>query len=102
MIQDADLIDALASLPNPQSYTPKDRYNDFRRVFMGTEEGKRALREILSWGGMFRPSVIGNPIDPYRMAVREGERNMALKLLAAVYQEPPEKPVKTSLSKREK
>lgn len=91
---DSDLLEALTSFPSQQNYTPKDRYHDFRRIFT-SDEGKRVLREILSWGGMFRPSVIGNPVDPYRMAIREGERNMALRLLAAIYNEPPERPEKT-------
>lgn len=89
-----DMLDALSSLPAKQ-YLPKDRYQDFRNVFMGTEEGKRVLREILSWGRLFNPSVMSKPIDPYAMALREGERNMALRLMVTVYNEPLERPAKT-------
>lgn len=93
-VMDEDILDALSSLPAKQ-YLPKDRYHDFRKVFMGTDEGKRVLREILSWGRLFQPSIVGKPVDPYAMAIREGERNMALRLMAVVYNEPPERPAKT-------
>lgn len=86
-----DLLDMLESLPSQEGYTPTDRYRDFKKVF-GTDEGKRVLREILSWGRMFRSPVLGKPIDPHAMAVAFGERNMALKLLATVHTEPPDKP----------
>jgi hypothetical protein len=84
-----DLLDQLSSLAAPENYNPKDRYHDFKRTF-STDEGKRVLREILSWGRMFKPSIQGAPIDPYLMAIREGERNLVLRLLATVYIEPPE------------
>lgn len=86
-----DILDTLSELPAPENYTPEDRYHDFRRVFTGSEEGKRVFREILSWGKLFRPSVIGTPIDPYAMAIREGERNIALRLLVTVNKEPPKR-----------
>jgi len=89
-----DEVDFLASLPSTPNYSKKDRYSDFRRVFTGSEEGRRVMREILSWGRMFRPGVLGTPIDPYLMAMREGERNIALHLLDTVHNEPPEPPAK--------
>lgn len=91
----SDLFDALADLPSLENYTPKDRYRDFRKVFMGSEEGKRTLKEILSWGRMFRPAVVTAPVDPYLTHVREGERNICLKLMHTVYNEPPEPPKTT-------
>lgn len=91
MPSESDLLDELASLPSQENYLPMDRYRDFRKVF-GTTEGKRVLREILSWGRMFRSPVLGKPIDPYAMAVAFGERNMALKLMATVHTEPADKP----------
>lgn len=88
-----DPLEFLASLPaNGPGYTDMDRYRDFRKVLMGSDEGKRVLREILSWGHMFKPPVHGRPIDPLAMAIDGGERNMALRLLATVNQEPPERP----------
>lgn len=88
------MLDMLASLPSQEGYTPMDRYRDFRKVF-GSDEGKRVLREILSWGRMFRAPLLGKPIDPYAMAVAFGEKNIALKLLATVHSEPPEKQQRT-------
>lgn len=89
-----DLLDEVTSLPALPNYTKKDRYADFNHVFMRDEQGRRVLREILGWGGMFRASTLGNPIDPYLSHIRIGERNMALRLLDAVYVEPPIPPVK--------
>ena len=91
MASESDLLDSLAALPSQDGFSPVDRYRDFRKVF-GTDEGKRVLREILSWGRMFRAPVLGKPIDPYAMAVAFGERNIALKLMAAVYTQPTDKP----------
>ena len=86
-----DLLEMLENLPSQEGYAPMDRYRDFQKVF-GTDEGKRVLREILSWGRMFRAPILGKPIDPYAMAVAFGERNIALKLMATVHTEPPDKP----------
>lgn len=82
-------LDILASLPSAEGYTPMDRYRDFKKVF-STDEGKKVLREILAWGRMFRSPVLGKPIDPYAMAIAFGERNIALKLLATINDEPKE------------
>ncbi len=82
-----DVLDMLQALPSVDEYMPMDRYRDFKKVF-STEEGKRVLREILSWGRVFRSPAFGNPIDPVAMAVTFGERNMALKLLATINHEP--------------
>ena len=98
MASESELLDELASLPSPEGYSPVERYRDFRKVF-GTDEGKRVLREILSWGRMFRSPVLGKPIDPYAMAVAFGERNMALKLMATVHTGPVDKPAKQSRKK---
>ena len=94
MAGEEDILDLLASLPSQENYLPMDKYRDFQKVF-GTDEGKRVLREIFAWGRMFRAPVLGKPIDPYAMAIAFGEHNMALKLLATVYTEPPEKPQRT-------
>ena len=87
---DEDLLSTLAALPN-QPYSPQDRYQDFRQLFTGTEQGKRVYREILAWAHTFRSSL-PTPVDPYLLAFKEGERNMGLKLMAAVNIEPKEKP----------
>jgi hypothetical protein len=89
-----ELLNSLSELPLNKDYSSKDRYDDFRQVFMGTEQGKRVYRELLSWGKLFSPSMHGSPIDPYHMAVVEGHRNFATKLMAAVNIDPPIKETK--------
>lgn len=83
------------TFPSSADYSQKDRYHDFRRLFTETDEGKRVFNEILSWGKIFKPAVAGSPIDPYALAIREGERNIALKLLYIVNNEPQERPTNT-------
>ena len=90
---EAELLAEVASLPGTEGYTPQDRYHDFRKVFMGSEEGKRTFREILSWGHLLQPSARSTPIDPYLTHIREGEANLARRLLVTVMKEPPNKPL---------
>ena len=99
-MNETDLLTALAALPGSAGYTPEERYRDFRRVFTGSEEGKRVLREILSWGHMLRPSAQGSPIDPYLTHIREGEANIARRLLITVTVEPPQRPKRQTREKR--
>ena len=73
-------------------YRDEDRYREFRRVFLGSDEGRRVLYEILSWGHMFQSSVSRTDIDPNRVMFLEGERNLALKLLATLNAEPTARP----------
>jgi hypothetical protein len=93
MIDDSNLLGELAKLPTG-NYTDKDRYRDFRKVFT-SDEGKRVLGQIVSWAKVLTPSVMGSPIDPYKMAVCEGEKNLARRILLAVYNEPPEPQTQT-------
>lgn len=89
-MNDEDYFETLSQLPSSTGYTPKDRYHDFRQLFMGSDQGKRVLGEILSWGRLFRPSALGSPVDPNLTHIREGERNLCLRLLHTVHNEPPE------------
>lgn len=82
----------LANLPSTIGYTAKERYHDFRLAFTSTPEGKRVFAEILSWGHMLKPFILGSPIDPNMTHVRAGEHNIALRLLATINNEPKEKP----------
>ncbi len=91
-------LETLASLPAAEGYTPNDRYHDFKKLFT-TDEGKRALREILSWCHLLKPSIIGSPIDSHLMAMREGERNIGLRLLATINNEPRPQPERTTRKK---
>ena len=91
-------LETLASLPTTEGYTPNDRWHDFKKLF-NSDEGKRALREILSWCHLLKPSIIGSPVDSHLMAMREGERNIGLRLLATINNEPHLKPERTTRQK---
>lgn len=73
-----------------------DRYRDFRAVFLSDERGKRVLNEIFAWSHIYRSSAQGRPIDPYQMALREGERSLALRILATLNAEPVERPTQAT------
>jgi hypothetical protein len=77
---------------HPGKYKPVDRYRDFRRVFLDTEEGKRVLHEIFSFCGMFRP--IRN-LETNAVIFHEGERNVGLKIMTTMNAEPKERPTRT-------
>jgi len=93
-VDDSELIEFMALMPNSK-YNPKDRYHDFHALFLGSELGKRVLSEILSWGKLFNPSMASGQLDQIAMNIRDGERNIVLRLLLAVNKEPNEKPVNT-------
>lgn len=94
---DADVADALLALAGQTGpYTAEDRYRDFVKLFRSSPEGERVLRELLSWGHLLRPSIQGRPIDPLLMAVMEGERNFALRVLTTVTREPTARPVQAT------
>jgi hypothetical protein len=90
---EAFLAELAASYPG--KYRPKDRYRDFRRVFLDSEQGRRVLYELLSWGNMFRPSAPMARFDPYETMFHDGERNVALKIMSTMHAEPRERPVGT-------
>jgi len=90
-----ELLDSIKDLPVTDNYSPRDRYQDFRQVFTGSEQGKRVYRELLSWGKFFSSTAYGSPIDPLRMAMNQGFSDFSKKLLAAVEIEPPELKTKT-------
>lgn len=85
-------MDAVNVLPERYNNS-KMMFDDFRAVFMGSEQGKRVFHQIMSWAGMFRSSIVKN--DPYAVHVREGERNIGARLWLAVITEPKERPTET-------
>ena len=84
-----ELLDVMTSLPGGVPYPPADRYHDFRRVFLGTDEGRRVLREIVAWGRLLRAPAMSSPIDTSAFLIQEGERNIVRRLLSTVTTEPP-------------
>jgi len=75
--KDPDLRDLMVDTTN---YTNWDRYRDFHKVF-GTPEGGRVLDQILKWGHVLKTSMNK---DVNNVLFSEGERNLALKILAGL------------------
>ena len=91
---EAFLAELAASHPG-KAYKPMDRYRDFRRLFLDSEQGRRVLYEILRWGNMFRPSAPMANFDPHETMFHDGERNVALRIMSTMHAEPRERPANT-------
>jgi hypothetical protein len=63
--------------------TKQDRYVEFNNVFMGSDEGKRVLYEILGLAKLSARLVppAPAPVDKDRMLIREGARQLAADIL---------------------
>lgn len=86
---DAESIFTTLSAAHPQNYAPMDMYRDFRAVFLSTDQGRRVLHEILKRGHYFGPAIPRSPqIDPYRLAMGEGARQLVLGVLDTANNEP--------------
>ena len=97
-----EYLEILADLSMPEDYDPLDRYNDFRKVFLETEQGRRVLRQVLGWGHLLKSHLImPRPIDPYAILAVEGERNLALRIFSVMLVEPPERPDKQTTAPTE-
>ena len=92
-----DLLETLEnSFHSIEGRTLLDRYRDFRAVFFGSDEGKRVLHDILGLAKLSAPIAPPFPeqIDPNRMMILEGGRELAIKIIEIVLKEPNmEKPV---------
>jgi len=73
-----------------KNYTDADRYRDFRRVFLGTDAGRRCLYQIFEWAHVFHTSVV--PGDPYMSHFQDGERAIGLQILSVLNAEPGAEP----------
>ena len=100
---DEEYLEILADLSVPGDYNPVDRYNDFRKVFLETEQGRRVLRQILGWGHLLKSHLVrmSRPIDPYAVLGLEGERNLALRIFSIMLVEPPERQDKQTTKTKE-
>ncbi len=98
-----EYLELLAKLSIPEDYDPVDRYNDFRKVFLETDQGRRVFKQILGWGHLLKSHLVQpRPIDPYSVMGAEGERNLALRIFAVMLVEPPKRPDKqTAILKEE-
>ncbi len=80
---------------DPRRYDPTALHGDFRDVFGNDARGQRVLYKILEWGHLYQPSFRGG--DPHGTAFRDGERNLALRILAVLNAETDDGPDKAEL-----
>lgn len=69
------------------NYSDMDRYRDFRRLFLGTQQGEKVLSQIFDICGLLKPTV-SETTDPYMAFHREGSRAVAISILAILNAEP--------------
>lgn len=76
-------------------YLAVDRYRDFREVFLGSDRGRRVLSEIINkFCHRNASSVALAGADPYKTQFAEGERNVAIKIMLTLQNEPQEMPTR--------
>ena len=93
-----EFISELARSHPGRNYNPMDRYSDFRRLFLETEQGRRVLHEILtspSFCGMYKTPAVKANFDPYQMMFFNGQQDIGNRLLAAINVEPKHQPKST-------
>ena len=97
--EDQEFIEVLkASFYTTDERTKLDRYREFRSVFLGSDEGKRVLYEIMALAKLSAPLVepYPAPIDVERMLIREGGRQLVLNIIRTISKEPNmDRPTKT-------
>lgn len=93
-LETPDVSALLLSLSGPSGqYTAMDRYRDYRKVFLASDDGQRVLRDILAHCHTFKTSF---DKDPGTMAFREGERNVAQFLMFTISNEPKQRPTRAN------
>lgn len=72
-----------------EGYGAVERFKDFRAVFLDEStaaQGNRVLWQIFEWARMYQR--VAAPGDPHETYFRDGERNIGLRILAALISEP--------------
>lgn len=72
--------------------TEMERYQDFRQVFLGSDQGRKVLNEIMRWGHAFRSNSNVAGYDPVKMNIADGQRGLANRILTTAHVEPKAKP----------
>ncbi len=91
-----DFLTELArSHPGRGMYDKIDRYRDFRRVFLDTEQGRRVLYELLTFCGMYKSAAPAANFDPYETMFLNGRQDIAFGLLGIINKEPKDRPKST-------
>lgn len=83
-------------------YTKMDRYRDFRRVFLDTEEGKRVLYELMGWGQIYGAIPSKKEQSDRDVFLMLGGRKIVLQLLQTINLEPKMDQPKQAVRKKPK
>lgn len=69
--------------------TKVDRYRDFQKVFLGSEEGKRVLHDILGFAKLSAAiaAPFPEPVDEKRMMILEGGRQLAITIITVLHKQ---------------
>ncbi len=88
---DADaLFDELARAPG-EKMSKMDRYQEYRALFLRTDQGRRVLRDMMDEArSLSCPVPKDGQIDPLRAMVRIGEQNTIRNIINAMNAEPSE------------
>jgi hypothetical protein len=71
---------------------PIEVHAEFRKVFLGSDMGKRVLYDILGWCHVWRSSIVA--VNPHMTYAYEGQRALALRILKALHVQPTARPDK--------
>ena len=96
---DLDAFFAELQQSHPGKYDKMDRFRDFQRVFLESEQGKRVLYEILLWCHITRPSAPLAKFDPYETMFLDGERSIGIQIMVTMNAEPRVRPTSTKEKK---
>ena len=100
-----DIDDFLAEISGVQAERrdPRDRYREFREVFLTTDAGRRVLYDILKWCHRYGTPISRNPetgeAHLYNNFINMGEHHIGHLILKAIHKQPrPDRPTSTRKS----
>ncbi len=85
-----DMVLSLAENPGTMYPTPMDCHRDFQQLFTGSDAGTRVFKEIMLQGRMLTSNAAKG--DPHETYLREGMRNLAIRIAKLTFEEPPVQP----------
>ena len=85
----------LAQAHPGKAYKPMDKYRAFRRLFLDSEQGRRVLYELMSWGHMYRSPAKMSNFDTNETFFHEGESHFAKLIMSTMHAEPKARPAST-------
>ncbi len=85
----------LASAHPGKRYSKIDRYRDFRRVLLDSEQGRRVLYELFSFCGMYQSAAPRAKFQTNETMFLNGQQDIGFRLLAMINAEPKARPAST-------